>query len=105
MTTVCRRCSALLPRKPGAGRRAAYCSNGCRRAAEYEAKRVQNALDGVEHVIRSRTLSPTGTANAEIIRAHEAERDRLELRLREVLDDTPIPADGHPAADDHEEES
>lgn len=84
----CRKCRADLPeRKPGAGRPAVYCSAGCRRAAEYELRRLQHALEGVEDQARRYRTGGYGRPR-EAPEHIEAERLRLEERLRELLDTT-----------------
>ena len=46
-TDTCRKCSAPLEQKDR-GRNKRVCGTPCRRAAEYERKRIQNALETVE---------------------------------------------------------
>ncbi|MFH0244438.1 hypothetical protein ACGRHY_18940 [Streptomyces sp. HK10] len=63
-----------------------YCSTGCRRAAEYELRRLQHALEAVEERARAYRFGQFGRSKeppAEV----EEERLRLEARLRELLDD------------------
>jgi hypothetical protein len=76
------------PLKPtGVGRPPSYCSTGCRRAAEYELRRIQRHLERLEAQRESRFF------------AKDTERAiaALEVRLRTLLED----ADGDiRAADD-----
>jgi hypothetical protein len=83
---VCRRCGAELPASSGPGRPRSYCSTGCRRAAEYEARRLQKALGDVEEQIRWCRFGWNCRTEADIPK-FDAERQRLEERLRVVLDD------------------
>lgn len=45
---TCRKCSKPLPERSGRGRPALYCSTGCRRAAEYEIRRLQATIERLE---------------------------------------------------------
>jgi len=49
---MCRKCGSELPTRTGRGRPAVYCSTGCRRATEYELRRVQKALEDIEEQAR-----------------------------------------------------
>lgn len=82
----CRKCGSDLPQRPGPGRPLSYCSKGCRRAAEYELRRIQSALEDVEGQIRWCRFKFNGR-RPEQEPMFEAERLRLEARLRELLDD------------------
>ncbi|WP_189110504.1 hypothetical protein [Streptomyces camponoticapitis] len=76
-----------MPARPGPGRPATYCSKACRRAAEYELRRIQAALETVEGQIRSCRFGWGGRSMERDFPKYEAERVRLEARLRELLDD------------------
>lgn len=86
MPVTCRRCGRPVELAEGRGRPKAYCSVGCRRAAEYEARRLQRALEAVEEQIRECRLGFYGRSERNVPR-FDLERQRLEERLREVLDD------------------
>lgn len=92
----CPKCDQAVPGPTGrAGRPAVYCSTPCRRAAGYEIRRVQRALEAAEEMIRRhRTSIAMGErqaftcclrATAEHVAVLDAERDRLEERLRLLL--------------------
>jgi hypothetical protein len=95
----CRKCGAALAGRAGAGRPASYCSKGCRRAAEYELRRVQDALAAVEkramehreHVALAPHFGLNCCGRGEAVVRHlewlEEERVRLEQRMRVLLDD------------------
>jgi hypothetical protein len=94
---TCRKCGQRLPAASGPGRPALYCSTGCRRAAEYELRRVQAALERAEESLRWHRESIAlgngggfmccGLAKARHVELLEAERAGLEERLRGLLDD------------------
>lgn len=46
--TTCRKCGNALPERAGTGRPALYCSSACRRAAEYEIRRLSRRLERLE---------------------------------------------------------
>src|SRR5213593_2867940 len=82
---ACLKCDQPLPVGTGRrGRPASYCSPACRRAAEYELRRIQRALEHVELLLRSVRMGFMQHLR-ENVPAMEAERDRLEARLRELL--------------------
>lgn len=85
--TACVKCGADLP-TPGRGRPRRYCGTGCRRAAEYELRRVQQALLDVEDRIRGARFG-WGVHPERSLPKFEAERVRLEDRLKHLLDDGP----------------
>lgn len=97
--TTCRKCGAALAGRPGVGRPAWYCSTGCRRAAEYELRRAQDALATVEKRAREHReqialesvygLNCCGRGQALVrhLEGIEAERMRLESRMQLLLDD------------------
>lgn len=85
----CCKCGSNLPEKPpGPGRPPSYCSVGCRRAAEYELRRLDGAIEREERQLRFyRSSEFTGSARAERVAECEAELARLETRMRVLLDD------------------
>jgi hypothetical protein len=97
--TTCRKCGRDLAAREGAGRPAVYCSVGCRRAAEYELRRAQDALAAAEKDIRAHREhvaleSHYGMAccgRGEAVVRHldwlNDERVRQEARMRTLLDD------------------
>jgi hypothetical protein len=80
---TCVKCGGGVGRS-ARGRPRAYCSTACRRAAEYELRRVQGALDRVEEQIRWCRFGWNGRTERDIPRFEE-ERLRLETRLRKLL--------------------
>ncbi|MFC9251217.1 hypothetical protein [Amycolatopsis thailandensis] len=82
----CRKCGGKLAERTGPGRKPAYCSPGCRRAAEYELRRIQRALEALEDEHRDIRLN-WARVFADRLPLIEAEQNRLETRLRELLDD------------------
>lgn len=95
----CRKCGTELAAREGAGRPPSYCSTGCRRAAEYELRRVQGALESAENRMAhhreylalrlSCGLQCCGGAGkAEVhLSVLDDERARLEERMRLLLGD------------------
>lgn len=83
---TCRKCGSELPTRTGRGRSPTYCSSGCRRATEYELRRLQKALELVEEQARWCRFGWHGRRPTEAAK-YDAERVRLEDRLRELLDD------------------
>jgi len=81
---VCVKCSRPLPERSGPGRPALYCSTACRRAAEYELRRAQSALEQVEEQVRACGFGWYGRTAADAP-MYDAERVRLEARLRLLL--------------------
>lgn len=82
----CRKCGRPIAQAAGRGRPRAYCSTGCRRAMEYELRRLQSALEDVEEQQRWCRLGWYGRSPAQATK-YDGERLRLEDRLRELLDD------------------
>ena len=80
---TCLKCGEPL-QQPATGRPAVYCSTGCRRAAEYELRRLQRHLEAVEGELRAIQLGRS--AWPENRRKLQNERKRLETRLAELLD-------------------
>ncbi len=79
----CRKCGRDLPES---GRPRSYCSVGCRRAAEFEVRRLQKALESTEGMIRQCRFGWNCLTEDDIPK-YAAEVERLEARLREELDD------------------
>lgn len=83
---ACLRCgSALVARLAGRGRPPSYCSTACRRAAEYELRRVQQGLASLEERARRYRLGWFGRSKEPPPEIDE-ERRRLEERLRALLE-------------------
>ncbi len=82
--TECVKCSRPLPEQSGPGRPPIYCSTACRRAAEYELRRVQASLEHVEEQVRACAFGWYGRKPAHA-GPYEGERVRLEARLRLLL--------------------
>jgi hypothetical protein len=89
-TLACRKCGGPVPAQAGPGRPAAYCSKGCRRAREYELRRLERALFDVEEQIRACRFGWNGRTSRDEPK-FEAERVRLEDRLRVLLDEPEDP--------------
>jgi hypothetical protein len=99
LRVTCRKCGAELPAREGAGRPPAYCSTGCRRAAEYELRRAQDAVAAVEkrvlahreHIALELPFGMECCGRGEALQRHidwfEGERVRLEWRMAVLLDD------------------
>jgi hypothetical protein len=83
---TCLKCDEPL-QQPTTGRPALYCSTGCRRAAEYELRRLQRHLEAIEGELRAIRLGRS--AWPEHSRKLQNERKRLETRLAELLDTEP----------------
>jgi hypothetical protein len=86
-----------LPPAKGTGRRPSYCGVGCRRAAEFEIRRTQHAVEAVEANLRMHrehaAMRPElwldccgrGEALQRRIVWLQGERERLEARMRQLL--------------------
>lgn len=73
--------------RPENGRPPSYCSTSCRRAAEYELRRLQRRLQALEdQASRERILG-----NAVLAERISSEVKRAELRLLQLLDRHPDP--------------
>jgi hypothetical protein len=91
---VCLTCGTGLP-SSGRGRTRGYCSPGCRRAAEYEIRRLQRAIESTESVIRQHEDEAVNVALdhpqpypgpvARLGYLRDTELPRLETRLRVLL--------------------
>ena len=77
----CLKCQAPLER-PEVGRPPSYCSTGCRRAAEYELRRLQRAIEGLEEYARNLRLQGDPDRQGPKVRQ---EIDQAEKRLRLLL--------------------
>ncbi len=86
---MCRKCGREVPESVGPGRPRSYCSTGCRRAMEYETRRLQTALDAIEEQLRWCRLGWNGRSESQSSK-YDTERERLEARLRELLDDETV---------------
>ena len=92
----CRRCGAALGSQ-GRGRPAVYCSPACRRAAEFEVRRLTRRLDALEVqastarvqlAMPERGGRPYGVTDELLegrVAALSAESANVEERLRELL--------------------
>lgn len=91
MEKLCLKCGAPIPPGAATGRPASYCGVGCRRAAEHEIKRCDQQLARVESQLSfERQRQPLRDRQDRKwadrrIAAGEAERDRLEARMRLLL--------------------
>jgi hypothetical protein len=91
MLTKCVKCGAELE-VPETGRRPRYCSKGCRRAVEYELRRLQRSLEDLEGRERwyRHDADGFGTGSKAHTRQqlewHRAEIERVERRIRELLE-------------------
>jgi len=73
----CLKCGAPLT-SPPTGRPPRYCSVGCRRAAEYELRRIQRHLERLER--QSEWVA------RDYLKEHRAKIAQLEARLKELLE-------------------
>lgn len=85
--THCIKCGAPI-QQPATGRPRAYCSTGCRRAAEKEIGRLNDRLTKLEDRATNCRLG-YGLAPDSDLRAIEPEIARTEARLRELLNAAP----------------
>ena len=94
--TTCIKCDRQLHPQEGPGRPRRWCSVGCRRAAEYELRRLVRRLDDVEGQLPAwrracdRGLHPHGGSLVharQVLDDLEADRVELEDRMRLLLDD------------------
>lgn len=89
---LCLKCGGKLKR-PATGRPPKFCSTGCRRAAEYELRRLQRRLEALEERASALRQEPDrgmhdvyGRTRLEQLAAVEAEIDEAEDRLRLLLE-------------------
>jgi hypothetical protein len=88
--TRCAKCHEAFVPPNTIGRPPRYCSAGCRRATEYELRRLQGHLEVAERNearYRSGQVSASARHAAEQAEIHASEIRRLEARMRELLDD------------------
>ncbi len=88
----CLKCGAPLPEPPATGRPPVYCGPGCRRAVEYEVRRITRRLERDEDELQrldrrlAGRLTPQQTktiaGDMEVVRRHLAED---EARLAALL--------------------
>lgn len=94
---ICRKCYRPLSELADTGRPPAYCSVGCRRAAERELKRLDAQMAEAERMIGvyRRTLEGVGSGTGQPGRPRQhfdwwsGELSRLEARMRELLETAP----------------
>ena len=89
----CKMCSRELAAATGAGRPPRYCSVACRRAAEFEIRRLDKRIDGLEDqisLVRRSRMMVMGV-DVDLV---EAEILRLRDRLLELLGDGSEQVDG-----------
>lgn len=86
MTPTCAMCPRILPPRKTTGRPAIYCSQRCRRACEFEIRRIDKRLGDLETQLSDRRISNlkffSGVDDPERI---QAEIDRLKTRLIELF--------------------
>jgi hypothetical protein len=88
---TCPKCNTPLPSYQGRGRPPSYCSVGCRRAAEFELRRINNRLERLEDELDSakhdrwRLHDCLGRSQDERVRDIEKAIADAELRLRALL--------------------
>ncbi len=87
MTNTCRKCGGPVDQTGGRGRPRAYCSTGCRRAAEREIRRADRAIEQMEDRARWAAIN---NQPAKQLAKYDTERLRLEERLRHLLDDEDV---------------
>lgn len=85
--THCIKCGTPL-QQPDTGRPRAYCSAGCRRAAEKEIGRLNDHLKALE-TRRMETRLGYGLHSDRDLASLEIEIERAEARMREILDAAP----------------
>jgi len=84
---TCLKCGGPV-HQPDTGRHRAYCSTGCRRAAEKEIGRLNARLDQLENLALSARLG-RGMPTAGEVERINAEITRAEQRLRDLLNASP----------------
>ncbi len=83
----CPRCGRVIQTPSGAGRPATYCSPGCRRAAEYEIRRIDDHLTKLESRLSALRLINERTGWEDDPALLEAEIAVQRARLAELLED------------------
>ncbi len=87
----CAQCGGVLPAPHASGGRPpTYCNPACRRAAEYELRRIQSTLTRLEKVelderLDIRSVRPYGVSRPAFLKSIQTERARQETRLRVLL--------------------
>ncbi len=88
---TCRKCGREVPQSAGGrGRPRSYCSTGCRRAMEYELRRLQKGLEAIEEQLTWCRLGWNGRKPG-VAHRYDQERVRLEGRMRVLLDEPDPP--------------
>jgi hypothetical protein len=92
----CAKCAADL-HQPPTGRRKTYCGPACRRAAEYELRRLQRRIEAAERTLdraREELEFGYGDTRSKRKRVNFAQRhlEQLEERLRALLCDDDVRA-------------
>jgi len=105
LTPPCLKCGEPLPGRAKTGRPAIYCSEGCRRAAEFELRRLQRHLEALEERrselrhSRSSVRDWLARTPQQALADTEAEIAEAEGRLRLLLSEprgkSPEREDGH----------
>ncbi len=87
---ACPKCGKPVPIHDGPGRPSVYCSATCRRLAELAIRRINKQMEKVEEnasAARIRGRAFVGWKPPEVF---QEELERLESRLRELLDAAPV---------------
>lgn len=92
----CLKCGQPVPASPGPGRPSRYCSKGCRRAAEYELRRLASRIASAElrlaSLTRDEAVGPAYGSpehRRKCLAWAQNELKGLEARLAALLDDAP----------------
>jgi hypothetical protein len=85
---ACLKCGGEL-QPPDVGRPPSYCSPACRRAAEFELRRLQRRIE--RHEDYASNLRLQGGGERRQLQRVQQELDRAEERLRELLAGHPEP--------------
>lgn len=97
----CLKCAKPLPERAGAGRPPVYCGVGCRRAVEYEVRRLSRRLERLEDDLLALDRRLGGwltkdqaarlTKDADVVRRQLAEAEaRLAVLLGAEAHDRPV---------------
>jgi len=87
----CLKCAGPLPEQAATGRPPSYCSEGCRRAAEFEIRRLNRRLERLEERVSELRHSRSSTRDwlcrtpQQALADTEAEIAEAEGRLRALL--------------------
>ena len=81
----CVKCGLKIKLASSTGRPKQYCSPACRRAAEYEIRRVDARLAGLENDMQAHRLGRMMDINGDNAALLTLEIARAELRLKELL--------------------